>query len=421
MMTEAVKQQTEDVEVPAFDVDSVRAQFPILTETVKNKPLVYLDSAASSQKPVAVIDAIADYYRHSHANVHRGVHTLSERATDAYEGARQRVCEFVNAASTSEIVFVRGASEAINLVANSFGAAFVKAGDCVLVTEMEHHSNIVPWQMLCQCNNARLLVAPMLNNGELDLDAYRNLLQSSPKIVAMTHVSNALGTVNPVRQLTEWAHDAGAYVLIDGAQAAPHMPIDVRVIDCDFYVFSGHKCYAPTGIGALYGCETLLEQMPPWQGGGEMIREVTFEHTEYNVLPFKFEAGTPNISGAVGLHAAIDFMYDIGLDSINEHERALLELASLRAAERPWLRVIGTAGDKAGVLSFVVDGVHSNDIGMMLDADGFAVRTGHHCAMPVMQHYQLPGTIRASLGVYNTHQEIDNLFSSLDRIRDLFV
>lgn len=418
-MSQLMQEDSSGAPTPRVDVDAIRRQFPILDQQVKGKPLVYLDNAASSQKPLCVIDAIAAYYRTDHANVHRGVHTLSERATDAYEGARERCRAFIGASSSREIVFTRGTTESINLVAASFGETFVKSGDTVLVTEMEHHSNIVPWQMLCRRTGAELAVAPMRDTGELDLDAFDRQLEKQPVLVAIGHVSNALGTVNPVAELVRRAHDAGAKVLIDGAQAVPHLGVDVRALDCDFYAFSGHKMYGPTGIGVLYGRESLLDAMHPWQGGGEMIREVTFEHTEFNVLPHKFEAGTPNVSGAVGLAAAIDFMQDVGVRSIAGHESELLRHAGARAAERDWFRVVGNAAAKAGVMSFTIDGAHPNDIGMMLDADGFAVRAGHHCAMPVMQHYDVPATVRASLAVYNTRDEIDRLFASIDKVRDL--
>jgi cysteine desulfurase/selenocysteine lyase len=405
---------------PGFDIDSIRRDFPILDQQVKGKPLVFLDSAASSQKPTAVIQAVSDYYNRDHSNVHRGVHTLSERATDAFEKARFNAMRFINAMSIEEVIFVRGATEGINLVANCAGEAFVKSGDCVLVTEMEHHANIVPWQMLCDRKGAKLLVATMDDAGELDRQVFRQQLEQGPTIVAMTQVSNALGTVNPVKELTKEAHDAGALVLIDGAQAAPHSIVDVQDIDCDFYVFSGHKMYGPTGQGILYGRRELLEKMPPWQGGGEMIREVTFTHTEYNVLPFKFEAGTPDIAGAIGLSCAMEYMWSIGIENIAAHETDLLEYANLMAAERPWFKIIGTAAQKAGVLSFEIEGVHANDTGMLLDAEGVAVRTGHHCAMPVMQHYGIAGTARASLGVYNTRQDIDALFNAADKVKRLF-
>ena len=403
-----------------LDVEVIRQDFPILDQQVKGKPLVFLDSAASSQKPLCVIDAIANYYKNDHSNVHRGVHTLSERATDLFEQARERARGFVNAASIEEVLFVRGTTEGINLVANSAGEAFVDAGDSVLITEMEHHANIVPWQMLCQRRDANLLVAPMDADGALDFEAFDTLLLKQPKLVAITHVSNALGSINPVKKLIEKAHAAGALVLIDGAQAVPHMGVDVQDLDCDFYTFSGHKMYGPTGQGILYGRKSLLESMPPWQGGGEMIREVTFDHTEYNVSPWKFEAGTPDIAGAVGLGVAMEYLNALGMDQVAAHEKRLLDYAHQLAAERPWFTVIGTASEKAGVLSFQIDGVHANDTGMLLDAEGVAVRTGHHCAMPVMQRYCIPGTARASLGIYNTYSDIDALFRAVDKVYQLF-
>ena len=405
---------------PVLDVAAVRRQFPVLDQSVKGKPLVYLDSAASSQKPECVIDAVARYYRRAHSNVHRGVHTLSERATDEFENAREACRRFLNAKSSAEIVFVRGTTEAINLVAYSYGDAVLKRGDRVVVTGMEHHSNIVPWQMLCRRKDAQLRVAPVTDAGELDVDAYRRLMAEEPAIVALTHVSNALGTVNPVRELVAMAHDAGAAALVDGAQAAPHQVVDVRALDCDFYAFSGHKTYAPTGIGVLYGRQSLLESMPPWQGGGEMIRSVSFERTEYNVLPWKFEAGTPNISGAVGLRAAVEFMEDLSVDAVGAHEAGLLDRAAALAAERPWMRVIGAAPRKAGVLSFDVEGAHPSDVGMILDAEGVAIRAGHHCAMPLMQRYGLAATARASVGAYNTIEDIDALFAAIDKAHRLF-
>ena len=418
-MKQMIQENTATLTPAGIDTDGLRGQFPILDQQVKGRPLVYLDNAASSQKPLAVLDAMEHYYRHDHANVHRGVHTLSERATDAYEGARERCRRFLGAASTSEIVFVRGTTEGINLVASSFGETFVKPGDVIVVSEMEHHSNIVPWQMLCRRAGAVLKVVPMHDNGELDMDAYRALLAEGPALVALVHVSNSLGTVNPVAQMTRLAHDAGAKVLLDGAQAVPHMRVDVAELDCDFYVFSGHKMYGPTGIGVVYGREALLDVMAPWQGGGEMIREVSFEHTEYHVLPHKFEAGTPNIAGAVGLEAAIDFMERLGIESIAAHESELLRRAADHADRRDWFTVIGNAREKAGVMSFVVDGAHANDVGMMLDADGIAVRAGHHCTMPVMRHYGLPATARASFAAYNTVAEVDALFASIDKIHRL--
>jgi len=403
-----------------LDVAGIRQQFPILHQTVKDKPLIYFDSAASSQKPRSVIDAISNYYLHDHSNVHRGVHTLSERATDGFEQARESVRSFINANSTNEVIFVRGATEAINLVAFSYGESFVNEGDSVVVTEMEHHANIVPWQMMCERRKAKLLVVPIHDDGQLNLDVYKQHLQRSPKIVAMTQVSNALGTVNPVKEMTILAHDAGAVVLLDGAQAVPHCGVDMQELDCDFYAFSAHKMYGPTGVGVLYGKEDLLDRMAPWQSGGEMIRKVTFEHTEYNTLPWKFEAGTPDISGSIGLDYAIRFMQEIGISRIAEHEAALLAYATHLANERKWMRVIGTAPEKAGVLSFVLDDIHANDVGLMLDADGIAIRTGHHCAMPVMQHFSLPATARISFGVYNTFNEIDSVYTSIDKIHKIF-
>ena len=404
----------------AVDVESVRQQFPVLNQLVKNKPLVYFDSAASSQKPLSVIEAISNYYLHDHANVHRGVHTLSERATDGFEKARESVRSFINAKTINEVIFVRGATEAINLVAFSFGERFIHEGDLVVVTAMEHHANIVPWQMMCERRKAKLLVVPIHDDGQLDQKLYLEHLQKQPKLVAFTHVSNALGTVNPVKEMTAQAHDAGAVVLLDGAQSVPHCRVDMQDLDCDFYAFSAHKMYGPTGLGILYGKEKLLEEMPPWQSGGEMIRKVTFEQTEYNSLPWKFEAGTPDISGTIGLDYAIQFMCDIGVDNIAQHEAALLAYATGLAGERSWMRIIGTAPEKAGVLSFMLDDIHANDVGMLLDADGIAIRTGHHCAMPIMQHFSLPATARVSFGVYNTFEEVDSFFTSIDKIHRIF-
>ncbi|MEK7190934.1 MAG: cysteine desulfurase, partial [Pseudomonadota bacterium] len=366
-----------------LDVARVRADFPILRQLVRGKPLVYLDNAATTQKPVAVIEALNHYYRLDNANIHRGVHTLSERATAAYEGARETVRSFINARSTKEIVFVRGATEAINLVAQTWGRANVKEGDEILLSEMEHHSNIVPWQMLCQQVGAKLKVIPINDAGELQLDRLDALLTVRTRLVGITHCSNALGTINPVREIIEKAHAAGAVVLVDGAQAVAHLPVDVQALDCDFYVFSSHKLYGPTGTGVLYGKESLLEAMPPWHGGGEMIKYVTFEKTIYNDLPAKFEAGTPHIAGGIGLGAAIDYVTQIGLEAIGAHERDLLTYATQRAAEIPELRVIGTARAKSGILSFALGRIHPHDIGTMLDHQGIAIRTGHHCAMPV--------------------------------------
>lgn len=404
----------------ALDVARLREDFPILAQRVHGKPLVYLDNAATTQKPRRVIDAVSNYYQTSNANVHRGVHTLSERATQEHEAARAKVARFLNARHPSEIVFVRGATEAVNLVAQTFGRMRVKAGDEILVTTMEHHSNIVPWQMLCEQVGAKLQVVPINDAGELELAAYADLLSRKPRLVAVTHVSNALGTVNPVRQMIEMAHQLDIPVLLDGAQAAPHIKVDVQALDCDFYVFSGHKLYGPTGIGALYGKAALLEAMPPYQGGGEMIARVTFEKTTYAPIPYKFEAGTPDISGAIGLGAALDYLEEIGLEAIAAHEHELLEYASAAVQGVPGLRIVGTAAHKAGILSFVLDGVHPHDIGTILDHDGVAIRTGHHCAMPVMDRFGLPATARASFGLYNTRAEVDVLVAALHKVKEMF-
>ena len=411
---------TDSFGTPSLDLEAVRNDFPVLQQQVHGHPLVYLDNGASAQKPEAVIRAIADYYRKDHSNVHRGVHSLSQRATDCYEGARGKVRSFINARSTSEIVYVRGTTEAINLVAESYGRAFIGSQDEVLVTEMEHHSNIVPWQFLCERTGAMLKVVPIDDHGELMLEHYREMLSDRTRIVAVTQVSNALGTINPVREMITMAHDVGAVVLVDGAQAVPHMVVDVVGLDCDFYAFSGHKLYGPTGIGVLYGRESLLDMMPPWQGGGEMITKVHFEGSEYNDLPYKFEAGTPDIAGVVGLGAAIDYVKGLDLSLIENHEQNLLALATARAVEQPGLRRIGTAENKAGILSFELDGIHPHDVGTVLDHQGVAVRTGHHCAMPVMEHFGVPATVRASFGLYNTSAEIDRLFEAIDKAQELF-
>jgi len=403
-----------------FDPARVRADFPTLAQTVHGKPLVYLDSAATTQKPAVVIDAIARYYRCDNSNVHRAVHALGERATQSYEGARAKVRAFVNAASEREIVFVRGATEGINLVASTWGRANVRAGDEILITAMEHHSNIVPWQRLCEQTGARLKVAPITAAGELELEELEALIGERTRLVALAHCSNALGTINPVARIIERAHAAGAVVLLDGAQAAPHLALDVRALDCDFYVFSGHKLYGPTGIGVLYGKEALLDAMPPYQGGGDMIRTVTFERTTYNDLPYKFEAGTPHIAGAVGLGAAIDYVSGLGLEAIAAHERSLLEYGTALLREVPGLTLVGTAREKAAILSFTLASVHPHDIGTVLDHEGVAVRAGHHCAMPLMQRYGLPATARASIGLYNTREDIETLAQGLMRARELF-
>jgi cysteine desulfurase/selenocysteine lyase len=403
-----------------FDVERVRADFPALHQIVHGHPLAYLDNGATTQKPRVVIEAEERFYERDCANVHRGVHALSERATASFNGAREAVKRFVNAASPREIVFVRGATEAINLVAQSYAQGHLGPGDEVVLTELEHHANIVPWQLVCQQTGARLRVAPISDDGEVRIEEYLKLLGPRVRMVAVSHVSNALGTVNPVRAMIEAAHAKGIPVLVDGAQAAPHIHIDVQALDCDFYAFSGHKVYGPTGIGVLYGRLGLLERMPPYQGGGEMIRRVTFAATEYAAPPLKFEAGTPNIAGAIGLGAALEYVGTLGLEAIAAHEHFLLERASEALKEIPGVRLIGTAREKASLVSFVMDGVHPHDIGTILDHQGVAVRTGHHCAMPVMDHYRVPATARASFGLYNTEAEVDALVSGLRRVREIF-
>jgi cysteine desulfurase/selenocysteine lyase len=403
-----------------YDVQRVRAEFPILSRQVHGRPLVYLDSAASAQRPLAVLRAVEHYETCLHSNVHRGVHTLSQAATAAFEGARETVRRFINARSTREIVFVRGTTEAINLVANSFARGRLGPGDEVLITHLEHHANIVPWQMACAATGARLRAAPISAAGELDPDGFAALLTPHTRLVAVAHVSNALGTVLPVRELVRRAHARGIPVLLDGAQAVAHEVVDVRALDCDFYVFSGHKVYGPTGIGVLYGRESLLSAMPPWQGGGDMIRTVSIEASTYNELPWKFEAGTPNISGAVGLGAALEFVEGLGREAVASHERSLLDLATRRLAALPGLTLIGTAADKAAVVSFTMQGIHPHDIGTILDSEGIAIRTGHHCAMPIMEFYGLAATARASFGCYNTPEEVGQLVLGLQRVREVF-
>ena len=403
-----------------FDVARIRDDFPILEQTVNGKPLVYLDNAATSQKPQAVIDALVRYYTTTNSNVHRGVHTLSQRATDDYEEARRKVQRFINAADDREIIFVRGTTEGINLVAQTFGRQNVQEGDEIIISAMEHHSNIVPWQILCEEKGAKLRVVPINDAGELLLDEYGKLLNQRTKLVSIVHVSNALGTINPVKKIVDMAHAQGVPVLLDGAQAAPHCPVDVSDLDCDFYAFSGHKVYGPTGIGILYGKAELLEAMPPYQGGGEMIKSVTFEKTIYNTLPHKFEAGTPNIAGPIGLGAAIDYVTDLGLDRISAYEQQLLEYGTKMLTGLSNVRMIGTAKEKSGILSFVMEGVHPHDIGTILDTQGIAVRTGHHCAQPVMERYGLSATARASLAFYNTKEEIDALVKGIDQVIEVF-
>ena len=403
-----------------FNVESAREDFPILTREVHGHRLVYLDNAATTQKPRAVIEAIVNYYTQTNANIHRGVHELSNQATHQYESARARVRSFLNAAETQEIIFVRGATEGINLVAGTFGRDRIGSGDEVVITAMEHHSNIVPWQVLCQERGATLRVAPIDDDGQLIWDEFVRLIGQRTKLVAIGHVSNALGTVNPVRAMIGIAHCHGAVVLVDGAQAAPHMPIDVRELDSDFYVFSGHKLYGPTGIGVLYGKRELLESMPPYQTGGDMIRSVTFERTTFNSLPNKFEAGTPNIAGAVGLQAAIDYLDGFDCEAMWAHEDGLLRYATDVLSSIDGLRIIGTAPRKAAAISFVLDGVHPHDIGTILDREGIAVRTGHHCAQPVMERFGIPATTRISLGLYNTREEIDAAADAIAKVKDAF-
>jgi cysteine desulfurase/selenocysteine lyase len=403
----------------ALDVDAIRREFPVLERVVHGRPLAYLDNAASSQRPRAVIDAMSRYYETSHANVHRGVHTLSQEATDLFEGAREKVRRFINARSTREVVFVRGTTEAINLVAQTYGRSRLGPGDEILISWLEHHANIVPWQMLCQQTGATLKVAPITPAGEIDFDGFAALLSPRTRLVALAHVSNALGTVIPVRRFIAAARALDIPVLLDGAQAVPHMKVDVQALDCDFYTFSGHKMCGPTGIGILYGRESLLQQMPPWQGGGDMILAVSFEQTVYNGLPYKFEAGTPDIAGAIGLGAAVDYLESIGLQRIAAAEHELLVYASARLATIPGLRVIGTSPEKAAVVSFTLEKVHPHDLGTILDHEGVAIRTGHHCAMPLMEFYGLPATARASFAFYNTRAEIDRLVDALHTAREM--
>jgi cysteine desulfurase/selenocysteine lyase len=402
---------------PALDL---AADFPILARPVHGRRLAYLDNGATTQKPAAVIDAESRYYRESNANIHRGVHWLSQHATELYDGARATVQQFINAAHVDEIVFTRGTTESINLVAQSWGRAELRAGDEILITTMEHHSNIVPWQLLCEQTGAILKVAPVNDEGELDLTAFDALLNDNTQLVAITHMSNALGSINPVAALTARAHAAGAVVLVDGAQAVAHQAVDVQAIGCDFYAFSGHKLYGPTGIGVLYGRRRALKSMPPWQGGGDMISTVSFERSTYAEPPQRFEAGTPNIAGAIALAAAIDYVSAVGLERIAAHEHALLDYATAAVSAIAGVRLIGTAREKAGILSFLVDGIHPHDLGTILDAEGVAIRAGHHCAMPLMTRYGIPGTARASLALYNTRADIDALVAAIDKAQGLF-
>lgn len=415
----AAKESIARPALPAYDVDKIRADFPVLNQTVHGRPLVYLDNGASAQKPRAVIEAVAEFYTNDYANVHRAVHTLGERATRAYEAAREKIRRFINARSANEVLFVRGTTEAINLVAQSYGRNKLRAGDEIILTHMEHHSNIVPWQILREQLGVVLKVVPINDDGELILEQFEELLGPRTQLVTLNHLSNALGTINPVRKIIERAHASKIPVLLDGAQAVPHLSVDVQALDCDFYAFSGHKLYGPTGIGVLYGKEALLDEMPPYQGGGEMIRYVTFEKTEYADLPCKFEAGTPNIAGAVGLGAAVDYLQAVGLEAVAAHERDVLAYATARALELPGLRLIGTARDKASILSFDLAGVHPHDIGTILDHQGIAIRAGHHCAMPVMRRFGVPATARASFGMYNTRAEVDSLIAAISKTREI--
>ncbi len=411
---------TESSRRNLFDVDVVRKDFPALHQEVYGKPLIYLDNGATSQKPQAVIDTVSRYYAEDNSNVHRGVHALSERATRAYENARDTVQRFINAADRRGIVYVRGTTEGINLVAQSYVRPRLAQGDEIIISHMEHHSNIVPWQLLCKQTGAVLRVIPVSDAGELDMEAYLDMLGPRTRVVSVVHISNALGTINPVHRIVEEAHRAGAVVLLDGAQAIPHIPVDVQALDCDFYAFSGHKVFGPTGIGVLYAKPELLDVMDPYQGGGEMIRSVTFEETTYAELPHKFEAGTPNIAGAIGLGAALDYVSELGIEAIAAHEDDVLEYATAAASEVPGLRVIGTAAQKSGILSFLLGDVHAHDVGTIVDRQGVAIRAGHHCAMPLMNRYGVAATSRASFALYNTREDADALVGALWKVKELF-
>lgn len=406
----------------ALNIEEIREDFPILHQEVYNKPLVYFDNAASTQKPLQVVEALTNYYLNDHANVHRGVHYLSQKATDKFEAARETTKRFFNAESSDEVIFTKGTTDGINLVAYSFGEAFIQEGDEIIISTMEHHSNIVPWQMLCDRKKAILRVIPISDKGELDMDAYQNLLSSKTKLVSVVHTSNALGTINPVKEITQLAKSVNAYVLIDGAQAAPHQKIDVQEIGCDFYVFSGHKIFGPTGIGALYGKREVLEAMPPYQVGGEMIKTVTFEKTTYNELPFKFEAGTPNIADVMGFAVAMDYMNSVGYENIQAHENAMLKYATGQLKINfENVRIIGEADNKASVISFLLGNAHPYDVGALLDKMGIAVRTGHHCTEPLMNRFKIPGTVRASFAFYNTFEEIDMMINALKRAEKMLM
>jgi len=403
-----------------FDVQKIREDFPILKTQVRGKNLIYFDNAATTQKPISVIERIQKYYLEENSNVHRGVHYLSELATKEYEGARETVKNFINAESIDEIIFTRGTTEAINLVSNSFGKTFVNEGDEIIISEMEHHSNIVPWQILCKERKAKLKIIPFDGNGDLILDELENLITGRTKLISVVHISNSLGTINPIKKIIEIAHSYAIPVLVDGAQSIMHTKINVQDLGCDFFVFSGHKIYGPTGIGVLFGKKELLEQMSPYQGGGDMIKSVTFEKTTYNDLPYKFEAGTPNIEGAIGLKAAIDYLNEIGLEQISVYENELLQYATDKLSEIPQLKIIGTAKEKASIISFILENIHPHDVGTILDFEGIAVRTGHHCTQPVMQHFNIPATTRASFSFYNTKEEIDKLFSAIQKVIKVF-
>lgn len=405
---------------PVFDVERVRADFPILQQQINGHPLVYLDNAATTQKPEAVISAISDYYRHDNANVHRAAHSLSERATLAFEDARQAVAQFLNSPSEREVIWVRGVTEAINLVAQSWGGSELRPGDRVLASTLEHHSDIVPWQLICARQGAELVEIPVLDSGEIDQEAYRALLDERVRLVAVNHVSNAVGTINPIRQMAADAHAAGALILVDGAQSVAHWPVDVQALDCDFFAFSAHKLFGPTGIGALWGKESLLEAMPPFMGGGEMIESVSFAGTTFNQLPFKFEAGTPDIAGAIGLAAAIRYLQTVDRAGAAQHEDRLLQYCLELAADFPGLTRVGAAADCVGIFSFLLEGTHPADLGTLLDQQGIAIRTGHHCAQPLMQRFEIPGSARASFSIYNTLEEVDVLFAGLRKARALF-
>ena len=419
-MNKATSVRSQKTDTGMLDMARIRADFPILARRVNGKPLVYLDNAASSQMPQPVIDRLVRYQTQEHANIHRAVHTLSEHATAEFEKARRKAQRFINAKDEHEIIFTRGTTESINLVMHGYGRAFIKAGDQIIVTGLEHHSNIVPWQMLCQEKGAKLRVAPINDAGEILLDEYEKLFNERTKFAALSHVSNALGTVNPVRAMIAAAHQRGVPVLLDGAQAAPHLKIDVQALDCDFYAFSSHKICGPTGIGVLYGKRALLEKMQPFQGGGDMILSVTFEKTTYNTIPYKFEAGTPPIAAAIGMGAAMDYLTGIGIERIGEHEAELLNYATQQVGAMKGVRIIGTAKHKAAVLSFVIEGVHPHDVGTILNEDGIAIRTGHHCAQPVMQRFGVPATARASFAFYNTLEEVDALIAGIRKVQRMF-